>query len=1131
MANARLLMPTVRSTSQSSLSSPVSPTPPTRSPRIKPTPARLIRSRSGSASATLSSSPDPNAFQFPVQDTGSAWLGKPYKFELVPDAESLQLTGYQMYAVEKWIVERTRPVTVLTVYTGDPQHTITVTALSPISTLTPAEAQIEWNSAVHHLRRDGARPKQTPLGTLMVTSLAHFRSDYTIVHIPNGDFLAARERLYTNINLLRMGCSGRSALTLEEPSETTKDRFKSTYFLSESPAAPIRLKSHSRHHTRAYSQPVTTLASALADPSNTSFHSPSSSSPSLPQRHPLFSATVLELVKLLQTSLAVCGMFPTTYGLLFDGLLCDTTVEGLQGWVAEFGEHCGNVEATERVADPTIVAALLSFVLATRNKLAAIGYAHVVPKDPFIHPQTFLAALSAYSQATTGPQSSSSTPLLPHLSTPLMGHSGPNFASVHTSPGATAGPTHVSPQLGPAQISTAPTQGLTYLSPELSKALTSAHDQKLRPADSRRVHRVLLSKLDREDNTDTEMSSEGEHVRPKRKGIGGSGGHLLMSGIENLASGFVGRGVGGAGGVSAPTADLGVFVRAVVGKGDREKGDKERGGAGDKGGDKDKDKADEGEKEKERIGGCLRALWSGKVDLVLKMRERAEGGKVEKDRNRDKKDTVKAKDKDKEKDRERLTSSDIDHDDSAPAGPAVSERVDGGKSNTEDDFAFGGVWSGRVQKKLELWAGINRSKRSVDLNLSPAKSGGRMSAVPVSAHSSSSGTGLPVYPEPRGLGLPSVIVSTDGGDEEDLLSSGQVSPISESRTHNPFTLGLESAEASSAYLGTVPEGAGSASEYDKRVSAFLMRRPQKAREESRVSSWSDPVSAWEGEDGMGRRGRGKAEGKKSTLGEGVDGDSDAEAKRRIWGRSVRRRHSFQAISTFKDIRVLRTEWMRTDVDLCGQLLVMRRREAHLQSVLACLEHLSTSLSSTNASLRSDYHAHQPLLSSLGTQTELLQQIEAARDAADAVTQQVQALEYESIQFRVDELWHTATPPREKVLELREKVFGMGGRRLVGGARVQWTLDGQERTVDAWGRTESEAEEEKRAGAGIVEVDVEDEEMEEAGVVEHTAMKPMWLLRFFTSWGARWGSSAGKTTEAVEVPALGTETSQSSAPHS
>ena len=51
----------------------------------------------------------------------------------------------------------------------------------------------------------------------MVTSLANFRSDYTIVPIPSGNFLDVREQLYSNINLLRMGCGGRAALTLEEP--------------------------------------------------------------------------------------------------------------------------------------------------------------------------------------------------------------------------------------------------------------------------------------------------------------------------------------------------------------------------------------------------------------------------------------------------------------------------------------------------------------------------------------------------------------------------------------------------------------------------------------------------------------------------------------------------------------------------------------------------------------------------------------------------------------------------------------------------------------------------------------------------------------------------------------------------
>jgi len=108
---------------------------------------------------------------------------------------------------------------------------IMVTALSPSSTLSPSEAQTEWDSALHHLRRDGARPKevrpilfpppltqltplQTPFGTLHTTSLANFRSDFTIIHIPHGSFLAAKEQLYTNIALLRMGCSGRMAVGL-----------------------------------------------------------------------------------------------------------------------------------------------------------------------------------------------------------------------------------------------------------------------------------------------------------------------------------------------------------------------------------------------------------------------------------------------------------------------------------------------------------------------------------------------------------------------------------------------------------------------------------------------------------------------------------------------------------------------------------------------------------------------------------------------------------------------------------------------------------------------------------------------------------------------------------------------------
>ena len=130
-----------------------------------------------------------------------------------------------------------------------------------------------------------------------------------------------------------------------------------------------------------------------------------------------------------------------------------------------------------------------------------------------------------------------------------------------------------------------------------------------------------------------------------------------------------------------------------------------------------------------------------------------------------------------------------------------------------------------------------------------------------------------------------------------------------------------------------------------------------------------------------------------------------------------------------------------------------------------------------------------------------------------MTQETKALQYESGQFRPEYLWRIASPARRRTLELREKVFGTG-RRLPQGAsgahgrfnRLQWTLDGEGRLVDSLGRDESEVEEEAalRDSLGFLE-GVEEEDEEDA--VEHPSLKPTWLLRFFTSWGARWGASA------------------------
>jgi len=214
-------------------------------------------------------------------------------FQFISASSPASISQYQLYAVEKWIVQR-KHNTFLVVFTGIPDHSITLHAYVPDPALSPPDARAAWDAAIALLRADGAKPKETPHGTLMVTSLAHFRSDFTIVHIPSGNFLNVRDQLYANINLLRMGCSGRSALTLEDPSDSTKDRFSSAYHLPENP-----------------------------------------------KDRPTFVATVLELVKLLQASLAIFGMYSPP---LLDGLLCDESVDAIKRWIAKVGGPCVGLE-------------------------------------------------------------------------------------------------------------------------------------------------------------------------------------------------------------------------------------------------------------------------------------------------------------------------------------------------------------------------------------------------------------------------------------------------------------------------------------------------------------------------------------------------------------------------------------------------------------------------------------------------------------------------------------------------------------------------------------------------------------------------------------------------------------------
>jgi uncharacterized protein YlxW (UPF0749 family) len=235
------------------------------------------------------------------------------------------LPGYELYLVEQWACSRQSPTLVIVTYTGDPKHSVTVGVLE-----VPAEEK-DWSArlrfyfnAVHQYH---ARPKETGIGELMVTNLSSFPSALTVIPVPEGDIRKYRQVFIVNENLKRLGCSGRSGLTLSDPTPATQAKFIQLYKISE--------------------------------------------------RIPFVQA-VLELVKLCQLALFIFGLLDETY---VDGLLCDITEKAINDWWTEIGSEYFNIEPTDGILGPTTVAALLGTLLGARNRLSYYGAP--VSKDVF----------------------------------------------------------------------------------------------------------------------------------------------------------------------------------------------------------------------------------------------------------------------------------------------------------------------------------------------------------------------------------------------------------------------------------------------------------------------------------------------------------------------------------------------------------------------------------------------------------------------------------------------------------------------------------------------------------------------------------------------------------------------------
>lgn len=172
-----------------------------------------------------------------------------------------------------------------------------------------------------------ARPKETGLGQLLVTNLSNFPSSLTVIPVPDGDIRRHRQAFIVNEDLKRLGCSGRSGLTLTDPTEATRSKFHQLYKTSE--------------------------------------------------RTP-FAQSVTELVKLCQVALYMFDKLEPEY---IDGLLCDVTEAAISDWWTEIGAEHYNYEPSDGILGPSTVAALLGMLMGARNRLSWQG--GPVSKDVF----------------------------------------------------------------------------------------------------------------------------------------------------------------------------------------------------------------------------------------------------------------------------------------------------------------------------------------------------------------------------------------------------------------------------------------------------------------------------------------------------------------------------------------------------------------------------------------------------------------------------------------------------------------------------------------------------------------------------------------------------------------------------
>lgn len=229
------------------------------------------------------------------------------------------------YIVEQWAVSRAHPTFIITTYSGDHTDKLACSILAVPNDETLWSAKLQ--TYLRALNQFHARRKDTPDGVIMITSLTGFPSTLSVLPIPFGDVNRYLAGFFVNLNLKRLGCSGRVGLALAYPNSATIAKYYQLYRVSD--------------------------------------------------KIPLYRS-VIELVRLCQMALYVFGMLDTEY---MDGLLCDLTEKAAVRWWTELGIDLFPSEPHDGILGPSTVSALVGALIGSRNRLHAIGMP--IGKDVF----------------------------------------------------------------------------------------------------------------------------------------------------------------------------------------------------------------------------------------------------------------------------------------------------------------------------------------------------------------------------------------------------------------------------------------------------------------------------------------------------------------------------------------------------------------------------------------------------------------------------------------------------------------------------------------------------------------------------------------------------------------------------